>query len=139
MKNKKIIGKMIIAILVISIMALISVGKVYASPLDDFDGTITGADDAKSGIQTLLGTVLTGIRLVGAGIAICILSYVGIKYMISSASERAELKNYMIKYVIGAVLLISATFIVTQMVTIAQEITGSAVLIRNTMNIFRLG
>lgn len=139
MKNKKIIGKMIIAILVVSIMALISVGKVYASPLDDFDGTITGADDAKSGIQTLLGTVLTGIRLVGAGIAICILSYVGIKYMISSASERAELKNYMIKYVIGAVLLISATFIVTQMVTIAQEITGSAVLIRNTMNIFRLG
>jgi len=139
MKNKRLIGKMIIAILVISVMTLVTTGIVYASPLDDFDGTITGADGAKSGVETLLGTVLTGVRMVGAGMAICILSYVGIKYMLASASERAELKNYLIKYVIGAVLLISATFIVTQLVEIAQDITGSTAIIRNTIDIFRLG
>ena len=92
-------------------------------PLSKFNGKITGASGAKSGIETLLGTVLTGIRFVGAGIAICILSYVGIKYMLASASERAEIKNYMIKYVIGAIILFSATYIVTELVKIAQQIT----------------
>ncbi len=94
-------------------------------PLSKFNGKIKGASGAKSGIETLLGTVLTGVRLVGAGLAICILSYVGIKYMLASAGERAELKNYMLRYVIGAVILLSATFIVTELIKLAQSITGT--------------
>ena len=45
--------------------------------------------------------------------------------MLASASERAELKNYMLRYVIGAVILLSATFIVTELIKLAQSITGT--------------
>ena len=106
-------------------LELVAAAVAGGGPLSKFNGTIKGASGAKSGIETLLGTVLTGVRLVGAGLAICILSYVGIKYMLASAGERAELKNYMLRYVIGAVILISATFIVTELIKLAQSITGT--------------
>ena len=123
MKNKKMINRIVRTVLVLIVISLIVCGRVYGSPLSGFDGTIKGGSEARKGITTLLGTVLTGIRIAGSGIAIIILSYVGIKYMLASASERAEIKNYMIKYVIGAIILFSATYIVTELVKIAQQIT----------------
>ena len=111
--------------MLLTYLELVAVAVAGGGPLSKFNGTIKCASGAKSGIETLLGTVLTGVRLVGAGLAICILSYVGIKYMLASAGERAELKNYMLRYVIGAVILISGTFIVTELIKLAQSITGT--------------
>ena len=57
------------------------------------------------------GKILGYIQWVGYAIAIGMLIYIGIKYTMASASEKADLKGYMIKYVIGAVLISGAVTI----------------------------
>ena len=44
----------------------------------------------------------------GYAIAIGMLVYIGIKYIMASANEKADLKNALIKYVIGAVIIVFA-------------------------------
>ena len=45
----------------------------------------------------------------------------GIKYMLGSASEKAEYKKSMLPYIIGAFLLFSASIIVNIIASIVQE------------------
>lgn len=39
------------------------------------------------------------------------LAFVGIKYVMASADERSDLKNSLVKYAIGAILIAAATTI----------------------------
>ena len=51
------------------------------------------------------------MQWIGYAIAIGMLVFVGIKYVMASANEKADLKNSLIKYVIGAVLIAGAVTI----------------------------
>lgn len=64
-----------------------------------------------SGMVSFVGIILGAIRWIGYAIAIGMLIYVGIKYVMASANEKADLKNAMIKYVIGAILIAGAASI----------------------------
>lgn len=63
------------------------------------------------GGQEFANTILGFVQWVGYAIAIGMLIYVGIKYVMASANEKADLKNSLIKYVIGAVLIAGASTI----------------------------
>jgi hypothetical protein len=97
-----------------------------ATVQDTFKGDIySGAEGARTATQKVLGTILDIVRTVGVGIALIILTYVGIKIMISAPSERASLKQYCMNYVIGAFILIGASGLITIVKSFAEKITVS--------------
>jgi TRAP-type C4-dicarboxylate transport system permease small subunit len=55
--------------------------------------------------------ILGAIRWFGYAIALGMLLYIGIKYMMSAANEKADLKKGSINYVIGAVVVVAASTI----------------------------
>ena len=84
-----------------------------------FDGTTNKELDATT--KNAMGMILNVIRTVGTGIALIMLSYVGIKYMLSSPDERAEHKNMVIGFIVGAFFLFAASNIVALIVDFAQK------------------
>ena len=60
----------------------------------------------------LAGKILGLVQWIGYAFAIGMLLYIGIKYMMSAADAKADLKAGLIKYVIGAGILFAASTIV---------------------------
>lgn len=90
-----------------------------------FNGTITTDGDATAKVKTILATVLDVVRLVGAGVALIILMYIGAKFMMAAPSERANIKQYSMNYVVGAFILLGASGILSFVKTFAQNITAT--------------
>ena len=67
----------------------------------------TGTDEVQKFGQNIMGV----IQVVGVVIAVIILMVLGIKYMMGSAEEKAEYKKTMIPYLVGAILIFSASTI----------------------------
>ncbi len=62
------------------------------------------------------------IRNIGVVAAVIILMYLGIKYMIGSAEEKAEYKKVFMPYLIGAALLFSAAGIAQAIITFSENL-----------------
>ena len=110
--NKKIAISMIIFVFVILLFGT----SLATSLVDKYQGQMYSqtSDVGKDLelVRNLLRSVLKIVRTVGIGIAIIILTVIGIKYMISSAGDRADLKKNSVPYVIGAIIVLSASGIV---------------------------
>lgn len=59
-------------------------------------------------IETAAGTLLYVIKIVAVGVGLIMLAVLAMKYMMSSAQERATIKQSATVYVIGAVVLFGA-------------------------------
>lgn len=94
--------KKVMSILMAVAMLFVMYGGVFA-----FSG-ITAAPSAPNGAAGIAGTVIGVMKWFGYAIAIGMLVYIGIKYIMASANEKADLKNALIKYVIGAVIIVFA-------------------------------
>lgn len=57
------------------------------------------------------GNLIGVFRWIGYAIAVGMLIFIGIKYVMASADEKADLKKSLVKYVIGAILIIGAVSI----------------------------
>lgn len=105
------------AILIIG--TIFSCVNVYADGQVDFinilrDEMDNNSDDTgKKPIQQIIGTVLNVVRIVGSTVSIVVLLVIATKYIIASAGERADIKKYSINYVIGAIIFLSATGILS--------------------------
>lgn len=109
MKNvaMKIAMMIIIATLIVSIFNMSVFGASDAFSINIFENGKAG--DAEKMTRTALETVLAVTRVVATGIAIIMLSILGIKYIIASAGERAEIKKQAVVYVVGAVIMFAAS------------------------------
>ena len=88
-------------------------------------GGLKGTTSAAQEDVTKIGNQLIGIiTTVGVVVAVIILLVLGIKYMMGSASEKAEYKKTMIPYLVGAILIFGASAITNVVVGLAQGITG---------------
>ena len=72
-----------------------------------------GNPDIPEKATDLVERVLGGIQWAGYAIAVGMLLYIGIKYVMSAANEKADLKKGLINYVIGAALLFGTSAILT--------------------------
>ena len=59
-----------------------------------------------------LGVIVGLVQVIGYTLAIGMLIYLGIKYVTSSANEKADLKKGSVNYVIGAIIIASAATLV---------------------------
>ena len=65
-----------------------------------------------SGISKIGGQIADILTTIGIVVAVIVILILGIKYMMGSASEKAEYKKTMIPYVVGAVLILGGSAIV---------------------------
>ena len=122
--NKKTIRLLVVAIstvLCITMLASTCFASSQVSPADiKADADIKTENLVSAGNQ-----IATIIRVVGIILSVIILMILGIKYMMGSASEKAEYKKTMIPYVVGAIVLFGASALAGAIVQLAQGITGS--------------
>ena len=118
---KKIFVSLIMIMLVVSFISTISFANNGESVAKQFSGTNPDGDTQNAAIN-ILGSILAVVRTVGVIIAVAILMIIGIKYIIASAGDRADIKKYAVKYIIGALILFAAS----GLITIAQNIINKS-------------
>ena len=77
--------------------------------IDDYDKPSDIDSVTSNKIENAASKVLAAITSVGIVTSIIIIAVLGIKYMLGSVEEKAEFKNDMIPYLIGACLLLGVT------------------------------
>lgn len=111
---KKKIIKFVLIFLVIFVLSnlLISITSQASFSSVDVDFVTNGAKDssgtAKS-VNNIVGSILTICQVAGSGIAVIMIIVLAIKYMSAAPSDKAEVKKSATIYIIGAVVLFSAS------------------------------
>ena len=110
---------------IFTIYLLLSV--MFSSIIYAFDHAISDPIENPSvdpGVSEMVNVILGVIQWVGYAIAIGMLIYVGIKYLMSSANEKANLKQDSINLLIGAIVIFAAVTICTWCVTFFKSAGG---------------
>ena len=118
-KTLKIVSTLLIAVL---LTVTLSNGVMAMDPASIASG-LTGTNTPAQGSVTSIGNQIIGIiTTVGVVVAVVVLLILGIKYMMGSASEKAEYKKTMIPYLVGAVLIFGASAITKVVISIGAGI-----------------
>ena len=121
--------KKIVSLLIIVLLFSLTLGINFSYATETgLDGVISGMKNASkvdssapdSGIIKTIITVIGLIQFAGTGIALIVITMLGIKYIIASPSEKADTKKAIMPIFIGCVLLFGAVNIVA----IIADLTG---------------
>lgn len=102
--------KYIVAIITVLIITFILGCFIYKTNAVGL-GTITNPDDYIQSSEDNQGVIRIGnvivwiVRTVGQSIAVVMLLIIGIKYILGSVEEKAEYKQSMWPYIIGAIMI----------------------------------
>ena len=108
-KSIKVISTLLLTIMLVASIA----GTVLAVDPNTVLNGLNGNGNVQTNDLTKVGNnIVTIIQVVGIVIAVIVLLVIGIKYMMGSASEKAEYKKTMIPYIVGAVLIFAGTSLV---------------------------
>ena len=120
-KTKKIICTM--GLMLFCIICITNV--VFADNFDFTEFDDKGISSVDKAAQSVMGTAIQVIRIVGTGVSIVMLSYIGIKYMTAAPAEKAEFKRSAAIFVLGAILIFGATQILAIVIGFADTIFAS--------------
>ena len=119
--------KLVSMLLLITVISMTLTTVVNATGIDaaNLANQLKGNSSSAQGDVMNIGNQIIGIiTTVGVVVAVIILLVLGIKYMMGSASEKAEYKKTMIPYLVGAILIFGASAITKVVVGLAQGITS---------------
>ncbi len=121
---KKVLIKLISILLIVVCILSITNGVDATSDIikQKFNGNTTA--EGTTAVKQILSGVLSVVRTVGAVIAVVMLMTIGAKYIVASAGDRADIKKYAINYVIGAIVLLGATGILSVIQKLVDESLG---------------
>lgn len=96
--------------IIITLMVIYFIINIFSTSFATINISSFSGDDStgSENISSVLGQGLYIFQVIGFGISIIMLIALAIKYMISSVSERAEIKKHAVIYVVGAVLIFGA-------------------------------
>lgn len=121
-KSIKVISTLLLAIMLVASIATTAFAAV------NLNTTISNIENqnlngnADTQITKVGGNIVNIIQIVGIVIAVIVLLVIGIKYMIGSASEKAEYKKTMIPYIVGAALVFAGTSLVKVIYSLATAV-----------------
>ena len=121
-KSIKVISTLLLAIMLVTSIATTAFAAV------NLNTTISNIEkqnlngNADQQITKVGGNIVNIIQVVGIVIAVIVLLVIGIKYMMGSASEKAEYKKTMIPYLVGAVLVFAGTSLVKVIYSLATAV-----------------
>lgn len=109
--------KKVLILGIIAILLSAAFSQVFAIQGSDITSAFKGSSGTNlqgaANVQKTIGTILDAVRIASAAVAIIMLTILAIKYMASSPNDRAEIKRGAIVYVVGAIVMMSASFLVT--------------------------
>jgi len=110
MKNKKnrLLEK-IILILIISIFFLTNISFAAKGWDYGFKASDSGIENEVTKVEALGNGIIGIIQIVGVAVGVIMLIILGVKYMTSASSEKADIKKKSIIYIVGAILVFSST------------------------------
>ena len=118
-KSIKVISTLLLTIMLVASIA----GTVLAVDPNTVLNGLNGNGNVQTNDLTKVGNnIVTIIQVVGIVIAVIVLLVIGIKYMMGSASEKAEYKKTMIPYIVGAVLIFAGTSLVKVIYSLASSV-----------------
>lgn len=120
----KKLSKILAIILLVTLTMTIGMGTVVNASAEKVDDLFTGGSADVGGINTVGKNIVGIITTVGIIVAVIVLLILGIKYMMGSASEKAEYKKTMIPYLVGAVLIFGASAIAKAIIAMSESITA---------------
>ena len=119
-KSIKVISTLLLAIMLVASIA----GTVLAVDPNTVLNGLNGNGNVQTNDLTKVGNnIVTIIQVVGIVIAVIVLFVFGIKYMMGSASEKAEYKKTMIPYIVGAVLIFAGTSLVRVIYSLSTSVS----------------
>lgn len=119
-KSIKVISTLLLAIMLVTSIA----GTVLAFDPNTVLNELNGNGNVQTNDLTKVGNnIVTIIQVVGIVIAVIVLLVIGIKYMMGSASEKAEYKKTMIPYIVGAVLIFAGTSLVRVIYSLSTSVS----------------
>ncbi len=111
-KTMKIVSTLLVVMMLLFTVSTVVNASDINSVLTQMDEGKNNVGDTANGVAKIGGQIASILTTVGMVVAVLVLLVLGIKYMMGSASEKAEYKKTMIPYVVGAILILGASAIV---------------------------
>lgn len=120
-KLTKILTVILLVAIMLTAYTTVANASDYSSQVDGlFDVEAEGTEN----IMTVGGNIVSIVTTIGIIVAVVVLLVLGIKYMMGSASEKAEYKKTMIPYLVGALLIFGASAIAKAVIAISENLTA---------------
>ncbi len=123
----KKLTKILSIVLMVMMVLTLTTGVVRAG--DDYEQTVdsifSDGDADTSNLESVGANIVDIVTTIGIIVAVVVLLVLGIKYMMGSASEKAEYKKTMIPYLIGAILIFGASAIAKAVIQMSKLATNS--------------
>ena len=121
---KKSIKIFLTAILSVMLLFTCAQPVVFADDVSPITSSITKDKISDtSGATTIASNIVSWIWIISIIVAVVVLMYTGLKFIVGSTQEKAEYKKTMIPYLVGAILIFGASAITKVVVGLAQGIT----------------
>lgn len=117
--------KILTSVLTIALLVSVMIPSMVMATNGVVDNLFNQNAQGTEGIQTVGGRIVSVITTIGIVVAVVVLLILGIKYMMGSASEKAEYKKTMIPYLVGAVLIFGASAIAKAVISMTTGLTST--------------
>lgn len=91
-------------ILILIVTLILGTNITYA-----FDPTQISQPHIETGIAYTVGGVVSVVQIIGTAVAVGASIYLGIRYILSSVEEKADIKKKLIPFIAGVVIFYGAT------------------------------
>ena len=119
---KKRVISLIIFLIIISVTVF-----SFASSFADIEAAmepVKTADTSSEQFNATAGTVIKLIQYVGSGIALIVITMYGIKYMLASPQDKADVKKQMVPILIWCILLFGTVNLVSLVADTTSNVLG---------------
>lgn len=115
LKNNKLVKLVLSFTLIIAIVSIATMCNAYTP-------TITATSSAGTGLAEEIGGAVLGIvSAIGMAVALIMLVWLGVKYVMASPDGKADIKKQAFAYILGAVLIFGASTIIGYIKTFIDE------------------
>lgn len=121
--NIKSINKIVIILFLIITIIILMTQLSFALDTSKYTGIYNKPEGGDSLISKG-GKILGIVQVIGTSISVIMLTIIGIIYVTSSPDKKAELKQRLIIFTIGAILLFAASNIMSIVAGFARESSG---------------
>ena len=121
MKRYKSMAIILLVVLIIGIFPIYSNASDPVSNPNYYKPKTLTKENAGE-LNVMAGVILGAVNIVGTIIAIISVAIIGFRYLMGSLEEKAQYKETMGPYIIGAIMLFSGTTLVNVIYQIASKI-----------------
>lgn len=126
MRMKKIAAFLIICVCFASLVptVVLATDSNIENIISQMDKVKEANPGSNSGIVKVLNIIIRLIQIAGTGISVIVVTILGVKYMLASSSEKADIKKMATPILIGCALLFAASNLVGIIATMGDGLNG---------------